>query len=151
MELKQKRGEFQYKQSLLISEADAKEISLGNFSILKKYFHHSETSVKVYRAMEMGRYKPVVLIEYDRIAYKHPMYDTRVTLDMNIRSSESNFNIFSRGTIYTPTEYEKVILEIKYSGKLMRYISDTLAQFELNQYTYSKYCAGRGIYYDFNY
>jgi VTC domain. len=151
LELKRKKGEYQCKQSLLISELDAKAIMQGNFDILKKYFIYSETSVNIYKIMEVGGYRPVALIEYDRTAYKHSLYDTRITLDMNIRSSESNFDLFSSKTIYTPTEYENVILEVKYSGKMLRYISDILVQFDLNQYTYSKYCTGRRIYYDFNY
>ena len=46
---------------------------------------------------------------------------------------------------------EDAVLEVKYSGKLMGFLSALLAQFHLTQGTFSKYCAGRPIFYDFNY
>lgn len=101
--------------------------------------------------MTQGRYRPAVIIEYDRLAYRYPMYDTRITLDMNIRSSESNLNLFSQNIAYTPVLYENVVLEIMYSGKFMGFISDALSGFELMQNAYSKYCSGRRNFYDFNY
>lgn len=79
------------------------------------------------------------------------MYDTRITLDMNVRSSESNLDIFSPDVRYVPIMREDAVLEVKYSGKLMGFLSALLAQFHLTQGTFSKYCAGRPIFYDFNY
>lgn len=151
LELKEKKGDLQHKQSFLLSKADIDEISCGNYSVLKNYFDDVETSIKAYSIMEQGKYRPVVLIEYDRMAYQHPMYDTRITLDMNIRSTESNLNIFASQINFTPILYEDVILEIKYNGKLMGFLSDILTQFNLTQSAYSKYCSGRKVYYDFNY
>lgn len=86
LELKQKQGEWQRKQSCIILADDVEKISKGNYSVLKKYFDNSETALKVYTIMAQGGYAPVALIEYDRWAYKYFMYDTRVTLDFNIRA-----------------------------------------------------------------
>ena len=151
LEIKQKNDIWQQKHSFIIAENDVRELSSGNYSVLKSYFHDVETSVKAYSIMLQGRYKPVVQIEYDRIAYKYPMYDTRITLDMNVRASESNMDIFASAVNYIPVMCENVVLEIKYSGKLMGFISDMLGKFNLTQSSYSKYCMGRRIYYDFNY
>lgn len=150
LELKQKKGDLQHKHSFVISEADVAELEHGNYSVLKKYFHNTTAAVKAYNFMEQGGYKPVVLIEYDRFAYKYPMYDTRITLDMNVRSTESNLDIFAPKVIYTPI-MDDVVLEVKYSGKLMGFISNALAPFGLTQGVYSKYCSGRRNYYGFNY
>ncbi|MEY8324135.1 polyphosphate polymerase domain-containing protein [Lachnospiraceae bacterium 54-11] len=151
MELKEKTGDWQQKQGFLVSKSDAEELLHGNYNILKKYFQLTETSMKVYGILMLGRYRPVVLIKYDRIAYQYPMYDTRITLDMNIRASESNLNLFSRRRDSMPVMHGKAILEIKYSGKLMGFISDALSRFGLTQNAYSKYCSARRNYYDFNY
>ena len=151
LEIKEKHGDLQYKQNFIISPIDVKEISHGNYSVLKKYFDRTETSVKTYSIMESGHYRPVVLIEYDRTAYQFPMYNTRITLDKNIRSSETNLDILTCNGLYAPVMEQDVVLEIKYSDKLMGFISDVLVQFDLTQGSYSKYCAGRRIYYDFNY
>lgn len=151
LELKQKNDDCQCKESVLITQTDAEAIRYGSFGVLKSYFGSFRAAERIYSIMEMGRYRPVVLVEYDRTAYQYPMYDTRITLDRKIRSTESNLDLFSQNPNYLPIEYENVIFEIKYSGRLMGFISDALAQFGLTQNTYSKYCMGRRIYYDFNY
>lgn len=151
LEIKEKKGDWQYKKSIMITESDVKEISRGNYIVLKKYFHNTKSGINLYRIMEQGSYMPVVLIEYTRLAYQYPICDTRITLDMNIRSTESNLDIFSSQINYTPILYEYAVLEIKYSGKLMGFLSDMLAQFNLVQSAYSKYCSGRKVYYEFNY
>lgn len=149
LEIKQKNGDWQQKQGCTISMNDARELSYGNYGVLKNYFQTSETSIKAYNIMSRDHYLPVVQIEYDRTAYRYSMYDTRVTIDMNIRASESNMDIFSPKINYIPIMPEHVVLEIKYSGKLMGFISDMLSVFDLTQSSYSKYCSCRRIYYSF--
>lgn len=150
LEIKQKNDDRQQKLSLIVSESDARELARGNIGALKNYFDSSETSRKAYGIMARGQYRPVAQIEYERLAYKYPLYDTRITLDMNVRSSESNMDLFSKEVCYTPVMRENAVLEVKYSGKLMGFLSAVFAQFHLTQGTYSKYCAGRQIFYDFN-
>lgn len=151
LEIKQKTDDRQQKLSLIVSASDAMELTRGNIRALQNYFADSHTSRKAYGIMAQGMYRPVAQIAYDRLAYKYPMYDTRITLDMNVRTSESNFDIFSPDVRYTPVMREEAVLEVKYSGKLMGFLSALFAQFDLTQGTYSKYCAGRPVYYDFNY
>ncbi|MDE7018145.1 MAG: polyphosphate polymerase domain-containing protein [Lachnospiraceae bacterium] len=151
LEIKEKQGEWQYKQSILVEESDAKEIMAGHYGVLKSYFQDAGTGLKAYKIMQQGHYRPVVLIEYERMAYRYPMYDTRITIDGNIRASESCLSLWDTGVSYSPVSYENAILEIKYSGKLMGFISAALAQFNLEQSAYSKYCAGRRAYFDFDY
>lgn len=151
LEIKEKQGDRQYKQSLFVSVPDAKELIQGNCDVLKKYFQANGIGLKVYSIMKQGLYRPVVQVEYDRLAYQYPMYDTRITIDDNIRASESNLDIFSSKINYSPVLCEDAILEIKYSDKMMGFISTVLNQFDLEQSAYSKYCAGRRVYYDFNY
>lgn len=151
LELKEKNGDNQSKQSFLIAKEDVEALSRGDYSVLQNYFQDARTSIKAYSIMAQGQYRPAVLIEYDRLAYRYPMYDTRITLDMNIRSSESELNLFAQNIHYVPVMYEDVVLEIKYSGKFMGFLSDALSPFGLTQGAYSKYCSGRRVYYDFNY
>lgn len=151
LEIKQKTDDRQQKLSLIVSAADAAELLHGNIKVLKNYFDTSLTGMKAYGIMAQGQYRPAVQIAYDRLAYRYPMYDTRITLDMNVRSSESNLDIFSPDVRYIPIMREDVVLEVKYSGKLLGFLSALFAQFHLTQGAYSKYCAGRPVYYDFNY
>lgn len=151
LELKQKKGDWQNKQSLILSKDDAEALLAGRYEVLKRYFQNSETAVKAYNIMRLGCYRPVVMVEYDRLAYQYPLYDTRITLDMDIRSTEANLNIFSSSVNYVPIMYERAVLEIKYSGKCMGFVRDAFGRFNLTQSSYSKYCSGRKVFYDFNY
>lgn len=149
LEIKQKNGDLQRKNSILVSPDDAAELSRGNYQALRNYFSAAPASINAYAILTQGCYRPVVQIEYDRLAYRYPIYDTRITLDMNVRSSETNLDILSPGVNYTPILDQETVLEVKYSGKLMGFISAMLDRYHLTQESYSKYCAGRKIYYDF--
>ncbi|MBQ5995009.1 MAG: polyphosphate polymerase domain-containing protein [Clostridia bacterium] len=148
LEIKQKNGDLQHKVSLLISREDAVEISRGNFSVMFDYFDKSPNAAYIYSELCLGIYRPVALIEYDRIAYMHELYSTRITFDMNVRSNESYFDLFDTQPIFTPVFDNMVVLEVKYNGVLLDSISKALEPFNLTRTSVSKYCLGRKIYFD---
>ncbi len=151
LEMKEKDGDLQHKVSLWIAREDAQELSKLNYSALTKYFDESQDAVLIYTTMVMGGYRPVVLVEYDRSAYIYPVYNTRITVDMNLRSSESNLDLFCDRPVYTVLMKEDVILEVKYNQRLVRFLSDILRQYHLTQCSVSKYCMGRKIFHDFEF
>ena len=71
LEIKQKYGELQQKDSLIINAEDADGLLHGNFDVLKNYFDDTATSIRAYSIMRQGCYRPAVNIEYDRLAYKY--------------------------------------------------------------------------------
>ena len=103
----------------------------------------------MYHLMVNGCYRPVAMIEYNRIAYTYRLYDTRITFDMNIKSSESNFNLFDKKPLYTSILNDKIVLEVKFNGELINFISDILKPFNLTRLAISKYCLGRKNFYYF--
>lgn len=151
LEVKQKNGDLQHKVSLWITREEAGELTRGNYSVLTRYFDQSPDAVYIYTVMVMGCYRPVVLVEYDRVAYTHPLYSTRITLDMYLRSSETNFDLFSKEPVYTPQMLESHVLEVKYNEKLLVFLSEILKSFHLTKCSVSKYCISRKIFYDFNF
>ena len=151
LEMKAKDGDLQHKVSLWISREDAQELTKLNYGVLTKYFDESQDAILIYTTMVMGGYRPVVMVEYDRIAYTYPAYDTRITIDMNVRSSESNLDLFSEKPLYTILMKEEAVLEVKYNQKLVRFISDILRQYHLLQCSVSKYCMGRKVFCDFEF
>lgn len=151
LENKQKNGELQHKTSVVIAKADAMEMIDGNLSMLTKHFTESPALVDFYTTMMLGAYRPACMIEYQRVAYVYPMYHTRITLDYCIRCSESCFDLFSPQIDYTDALCDEVVLEVKYDGKLMGFISDAIKPYHLVQTSTSKYCLGRKAYYDFLY
>lgn len=150
IEMKQKNGDLSHKISLWITRDDALNLIKGKYNVLVKYFSKSSAAMEIYTTMSLGCYKPVVMIEYDRIAYTFPLYDTRLTFDFNIRSSESNFDLFSKDIMYTKVT-DETVLEVKYNEKLVGFISEVLKPYKINKISISKYCIGRKIFYDFNY
>jgi hypothetical protein len=151
LEMKKKDGDYSHKISVWITRDDAIELTKGKYHVLQKYFDKSKEAVEIFTVMSLGCYRPVVMIEYQRIAYTYPMYDTRLTFDFNIRSSEANFNLFDKEIMYNTIINNETILEVKYNEKLMGFINETLKPFHLNRISISKYCMGRKIFYDFNY
>lgn len=150
LELKQKKGDLQHKISIWISKEDAKELINKNYSVLLKY-SDNEDAILFYTTMASGCYTPVALIEYDRIAYTYPLNNTRITIDMNVRSNESNFDLFAENPIYNYVIGNDIILEVKYDGQLLKFISNLLNKYNLNRISVSKYCFGRKVFYDFDY
>lgn len=146
LELKQKYANNQLKESLVINKDDAECLLQKDYSVLKKYFDENELATRLYAMMNINLYKPVAIIDYNRIAYTYPMYDLRVTIDSDIKSSETNFNIFDKNIAMLPETKGIAILEIKYSGKLMKFVSDILKKYNITQTSYSKYVVGRKIF-----
>ena len=150
LEAKIKRGNNQHKVSIAITKSDAKKLINLDYSVLLKYVKKSEYAIYLYKTMVLGCYKPVTLVEYKRIAYIHHINDTRLTLDYDIRYSESTYDLFNKDAILTPVDSgEFIVLEIKYNGKLLSYISNILKKYKLTRTAYSKYCSSRPNFYDY--
>ena len=145
LEIKIKRNTSQEKQSVIISKEDAEELINLNYDVLKKY--ESEAAAMIYRIMKFNYLRPVVLIEYTRKAFIHPMNDIRLTLDSDIKSSETDFNIFSKDPILAPVEeYYTALLEVKYNKFIFKWLADLIKPYNVNQESYSKYMVSRGLF-----
>ena len=104
LEMKQKQGELQKKRSLIVSKEDAMEIIGKNYSVLLKY--KDDLATECYGLMNTMCYLPKTVVDYQRKAFVAQGNNIRITLDHNIRATESNFNIFDE------IDKEKVIKEI---------------------------------------
>lgn len=151
LEVKHKNGNLQHKVSLWISREDAKALCQGDYSILIPYFSISQDAAAIYTMMTSGCYRPVVLVEYDRLAYTYPLFSTRITFDTNVRSSEGNLDLFYKKPVYQMLLNQQDIMEVKYNQQLVKFLSDIFRQFHLTQTSVSKYCIGRKVFCDFNY
>lgn len=149
LEVKQKIGNQQKKISLIITREEAERLIRCDYKVLTKYFDQSEHAIDIYQVLTLNHYRPAVLIEYNRQAYFYPLFDTRITFDSNIRSSESCIDLFCKDPIYTPQIIEDVVLEVKYNEHLVDFVSEILKPMHLVQCSVSKYCYGRPLYSDF--
>lgn len=144
LELKQKSGCMQRKQSLSISREHAKELIKGNYEVLKEY--EGEFATQMYNLMTLETYIPKTVVEYDRIAFTAPVNSIRLTIDSGVRANEGCFDIFDKKlTLYPVMNASKVILEVKYNNFLLFYIKEALRCVNKIESSASKYTMARSI------
>lgn len=145
LEIKRKIGDNQRKLSVMISREDAKELIKCNYDVLLKY--SGQAVETIYNLMKFEHYVPVVLIEYRRKAFIHPTNNIRITLDSDIRSSETCFGLFDKHPMLYPTmEENNYILEVKYDGFLYKWIGEILWRCDTSRLAISKYSTSRWLY-----
>lgn len=144
LEMKEKNGIFQHKYSVKLKRADAKQISIGNYESL--LYANDRVAQDIYVKMAMNAYRPKVIIEYNRLAFSYPEFSTRITFDSEIKSSELNLELYERSLEYQNITDEFVILEIKFNGTLINFVSKILEKYELQNVAVSKYCGGRTVF-----
>lgn len=142
LEIKEKQGTAQLKRSLVVSREDALELQKCNYEVLRNY--SESLAEELYTIMTTKLYRPVCMVEYQRIAFANYTNDTRITLDSDIRSNEGNLNIFDpKLQMYPVSDETKMVLEVKYNGFLLSYIKDLVGTIECHESANSKYCMAR--------
>lgn len=80
-----------------------------------------------FREMRTNLLHPVVIVDYLREAYLHPVEEVRITFDMQLRSGLNSVDMFNP---YLPTvppfDHDEIILEVKYNQVLPPYIANLL-------------------------
>lgn len=143
LECKQKVGALQHKESLLISREDAVDYMEGDYGRLLDY--PEELALRLYCDMVLGCYRPAVIVEYERYAYMYGEYNTRITFDRHVRSSETALDLFNRQLPWMHTIEDMVILEVKFNETLIEPIKKILAKYRLTNVSVSKYGSGRPV------
>ena len=142
LEMKQKDEKNQLKRSLKISKKDAEELISGNYEVLLNY--KEDFAIECYSVMNMYLYKPKSIVQYCRKAYVIPENEIRITFDYDIKSTESNFDIFSNELVLNKIlDDTNVVLEVKYNNFLLDYIKDILQMVNKSEISVSKYCLSR--------
>ena len=142
-EIKSKNGEYQHKNSLIVSRKDAIAIQEGDYGLLLDY--EDEAALRLYALLTLDCYRPVALIEYDRRAFVYPENNIRITFDSNVRSSEMELDLYGKDIPWVTIPDENTILEVKYDRQLFKPISMVLEKYYLNNVSFSKYGNGRPI------
>lgn len=143
LELKSKEVALQYKSSISIPKENALELIDGSFGCLLN--NPSDKALTIYSMMSIGGYRPSVLVEYDRYAFLYPEFNTRITFDFHIKSSETDFCLYERDNMYQHIIRDEVVLEVKFNNYLAGFIQDILSHYQLNQVAVSKYCCSRTL------
>lgn len=143
-ELKRKSFGRELKESIVIPREDAKQLLAGNYEILLKY--DNDTARYTYDLMTTRLYRPVSLVEYDRRAFTHPNFNTRITMDNHLRCCDFCYDLFRHKLNFREAlPADQTILEIKYDRFLFRQIQQVLAQCDLTRRPPSKFGSSREI------
>ena len=84
--------------------------------------------------------RPRIIVEYDRVPYVDPLGNTRITEDLNIRSSSYVGGFLDKELPMRPImPCGQQVLEVKYDEYLPDYLYRNLQLESLRQTAYSKY------------
>lgn len=138
LERKHKEGEFIMKNSVRITRRLCEQLIAGRPDGLDA--SQNPLLKDMFREMRLKGLHPVVIVDYAREAYMHPIENVRITFDKRLRSglfSKDLFNAQLNGI--SPIEPGKVILEVKYDRYLPEYIRGLLSTIPSEHCAISKY------------
>lgn len=142
LEMKQKEGNYQKKRSLRLERSDAQMLSQGNYDPLLQY--PDPFAAECYGLLHRQCYQPKTIVEYRRKAYIVQENKIRITLDQEIRATESNWDLFSpQLSLYPVMDPFNGLLEVKYNGFLLSYIKALVSGMDRAELSVSKYCLAR--------
>jgi hypothetical protein len=128
-EIKYKTGDDQVKKSVSIDREDAVALINQDFSVLLKY--DNSTASYGYEIMKAGLYRPVSFVQYDRRAFTHRDFNTRITLDNHILYSNQFLDLFNpQLDLCRPIMTNISVLEVKYEKYLLPYLQDMILSCE---------------------
>ncbi len=128
MECKTKVGSLISKRSIAIPKLLAEQLIAGDPTGLERT--RSGLLHDVFREMTLDLLRPVVLVDYVREAYLHPLEEVRITFDKQLRTGLGSVDLFNP---YVPTvspfDHNELILEVKYNRLLPPFIRDLLCTY----------------------
>ena len=149
-EIKRKLNTLIEKNSFKCNENDLINVLNGNlnFSFLNKENEYVKSRLKYLN------YRPVVLVEYSRLAFYLPFNNIRVTFDSNLKACDINKSINQNSSFvlngFTHTihsSFSNYIVEVKYLDYLPDMILNELSNFNLIRSSISKYVHSRKFNY----
>ena len=120
-ECKTKNNQYVSKESVRISREEAEKIVAGNFSFLA----NSESCLlrELYLECRCNLLRPVVMVDYLREAYVHPVGNVRITFDMALHTNLGSLCLFECNAPTMGVDEEcGIILEVKFDDVLPLHI-----------------------------
>jgi len=142
LEKKSKRNGFCFKQSAVISEEECKRLLEGDFAVLKE--KGDPLCMELYAKMSYQQLRPKTIVDYWREAYVFPVGNVRVTMDYDLRTSQSIHYFLKPEPVPIPIP-GVYILEVKYDNFLPEIIRGMVSLSSRRSAAFSKYAATRII------
>jgi hypothetical protein len=142
-ERKSKFSEYVCKETELISRAEADRIICGDVSLLSN--SDKQLLRCFYLECRRNLMRPVVLVDYLREAYVHPVGNVRITFDIGVRTALGPVSFFDSDTCtVTVCEEPGVILEVKFDNVLPQIVRGLFSSGILPRSALGKFATCRG-------
>lgn len=138
LELKRKEHGMTQKLSCRLTEEQCRELMAGR--PLPPDPSYPPVLQKLNLKMRTRLLRPCMIVEYDRVPWVDPLGNTRITEDLNIRSSSYGTCFLEKQVPMRPIMPKgQQVLEVKYDEFLPDYLYRNLQLDSLRQTAYSKY------------
>lgn len=142
LEYKCKSGSDSRKLTLLISKEEALSMVNGDYSFLLG--KNEQLALKLYSRLNIGAYRPSIIVDYKRLAYTYTPNDVRITFDSNINSSRITSGLFDPNAAWQPVMSPGIgVLEVKYNGFLFDHLKKIIEAIDSLPTSNSKYANSR--------
>lgn len=126
MECKSKYGNYIAKRQVAISRDLCEQLIAGDPTGLENT--SSGLLREIFREMRLNLLRPVVIVDYVREAYLHPVEDIRITFDKQLRTGLFSHDLFNAQLpTIPPISTDLIILEVKFNNFLPDYIKEILS------------------------
>jgi hypothetical protein len=142
LEKKSKKDGICFKESTAILEEDCRRLLDGDFAVLKET--GDALCLELYAKMCYQQLRPKTIVDYRREAYVYPMGNVRITLDYDIRTSQSIHDFLKAKPVPIPVS-GCYILEVKYDNFLPEIIRGMVSLSSRRSAAFSKYASTRII------
>ncbi len=138
VEIKGKHNDLSYKKKDIINKKEYSylikkeydKIKIGDRKILDKLIFDIKNKNLV----------PMVIVDYQRLAYVYELEDTRITFDEEIKSSRFNYDLFDKNLpLFNVLEPNEILIEIKFNERLPYVIKQLLKEVYMTNIGLSKY------------
>ena len=140
LERKSKANRLAYKEDAPITAEQCRALLAGDYNCLK--LGNSPLMMELYTKIHYQNLRPRIIVDYHREAYIYRAGNVRITLDSNIRTSNS-VSGFLDPKLPTVPAASATIMEIKFDGFLPDVIRDIIQINARNQTEFSKYIVAR--------
>ena len=135
LEKKTKNGDMTGKDSVRLTRAQAEAFLRGDNDLLRLDGLCGELG-----RLRQGAWRPAVIVDYDRWAFRYPVGNVRVTIDMNVRTAPYRYDIFDPRLLTIPVLDEgEAVLEVKYDDFLPAPVRELLHGVKKQRCAVSKY------------
>ncbi len=142
LEKKSKDGRYTGKDSVPVSRAEAESLLAGT----DLDWTAGGGLLEEFALLRRGTHRGVAIVDYDRFAFTYPAENTRVTLDMDVRTCPYCTELFSPALPMLPVLQEGTcVLEVKYDAFLPSHIAYILEGFPKQHCAVSKYVQCLGV------